>query len=61
LDDFAELPARGALIVHPLVKLFTQAHWSHSQSHINNEFFKHVQALLQIHSCFFSQSADDAL
>jgi len=25
LDDFAELPARGPLIVHPLVKLFTQA------------------------------------
>ena len=61
MDDFVELPARGPLTVHPLFKLSNQAHWSHSQSHTNNEFFKLVQALLQIHSFFFSQSADDAL
>jgi len=28
-------------------------HWSHRT---NNGFFKHVETLLQIHSCFFSQS-----
>ena len=38
-----------------LSKLFTQAHWSHSQSHTNG-FLKLVQALLQIHPCFFSHS-----
>jgi len=31
-------------------------YWSHSQSHTNNGFFKFVEALLQIHSCFFSHS-----
>jgi len=37
-----------------LIKLFTRARWS--QSHTNNGFFKLVEALLQINSCFFSHS-----
>ena len=37
-----------------LIKLFTRACWS--QSHTNNGFFKLVEALLHIYSCFFSHS-----
>jgi len=36
-----------------LIKLFTRAR--SLQSHTNNGFFKLVEALLQIYSCFFSQ------
>jgi len=32
-----------------MFKLFTQAHWSRSQSYTNNGFFKLVELLLQIH------------
>ena len=40
-----------------LIKLCTQADWSLvTLTHTNNGFFKLVEALLQIHSCFFSQS-----
>jgi len=41
------------LISHPWINLLTLAHWSHSQSHINNGFFKLVEALLHFPSCFF--------
>ena len=37
-----------------VIKLLTRARWS--QSHTNNGFFKLVEALLQIYSCFFSHS-----
>jgi len=40
-----------------LIKLFTQAHRSHSKSYTNNGFFKLVQAMLLIYSCLFSHSA----
>jgi len=37
---------QAKLIAQPWINLFTQAHWQHSQSNINNEFFKLVEALI---------------
>jgi len=38
--------ARWSKVVGPRwIKLFTQAHWSHSQYHTNNGFFKLVGSI----------------
>jgi len=48
---------KRSLHMRSLIKLFTQAHRSHSKSYTNNGFFKFVQAMLLTHSCLFSHSA----
>ena len=39
-----------------LIRLFTQLHWPHPQSHTNNGLFKLVEHLLRVYSSFFSHS-----